>query len=202
MSVSWIQHRFSGGVLALDAANTVVLRGDPQRTFDRFEDVAEIAAFAEAASIYCASELGGRALTVASPGKIAPLVLAIREATDRVFRQAAETGSLCAGKLPALLNACADGLSGSSTRVGPPRTPFDDPETPIDFEVALSVSALSLLRPEMIERLKICPNCGWLFMDRSRNSSRLWCDMAVCGNRRKASRHYERRIARKETSNV
>jgi dihydrofolate reductase len=28
MAVSWTQHRFSGGALALDAANTVVLRGD------------------------------------------------------------------------------------------------------------------------------------------------------------------------------
>ena len=46
-------------------------------------------------------------------------------------------------------------------------------------------------RPEP-ERLKICPNCQWLFLDRSRNRSRAWCDMAVCGNRAKASRHYRR----------
>ena len=44
-------------------------------------------------------------------------------------------------------------------------------------------------------RIRICAHCGWLFVDKSRNSSRLWCDMAVCGNRRKAQRHYLRRRA-------
>jgi predicted RNA-binding Zn ribbon-like protein len=42
------------------------------------------------------------------------------------------------------------------------------------------------------DRLKICANCGWLFLDQSRNRSRVWCDMTVCGNRAKASRHYYR----------
>jgi len=54
------------------------------------------------------------------------------------------------------------------------------------------MSALSLLQPERLSRLRICANCGWLFVDRSRNASRIWCDMAVCGNRRKAARHYSR----------
>ena len=43
MTVSWTPHRFTGGILALDTANTVVLRDDPQKTFDRFDDPVEIA---------------------------------------------------------------------------------------------------------------------------------------------------------------
>jgi len=37
-------------------------------------------------------------------------------------------------------------------------------------------------------RLKACPAdaCGWAFYDRSRNRSRTWCTMSVCGNRAKA----------------
>jgi predicted RNA-binding Zn ribbon-like protein len=37
-------------------------------------------------------------------------------------------------------------------------------------------------------RLKACPaeNCGWAFYDSSRNRSRAWCSMSVCGNRAKA----------------
>jgi predicted RNA-binding Zn ribbon-like protein len=37
-------------------------------------------------------------------------------------------------------------------------------------------------------RLKACPGdrCGWAFYDRSRNRSRTWCAMSVCGNRAKA----------------
>jgi predicted RNA-binding Zn ribbon-like protein len=37
-------------------------------------------------------------------------------------------------------------------------------------------------------RMKACPaeNCGWAFYDHSRNHSRTWCTMSVCGNRAKA----------------
>lgn len=202
MTVSWIPHRFAGGVLALDAANTVVLRGDPQKTFDRFDDPAEIARFAEAASTIRAAELGGRRLAAPRPQQIAPIVVAIREATDRLFRRAVHDGALDTGALAPLLEACAKGLAGTAEKIGGSKKPFGEPATPIAFEAALAVSALSLLAPGMPERLKICPNCGWLFMDRSRNSSRLWCDMAVCGNRRKARRHYHRRIAQREADDV
>lgn len=38
-------------------------------------------------------------------------------------------------------------------------------------------------------RLKACPgpDCEWVFVDRSRNGSRRWCQMSACGNRAKAS---------------
>jgi len=37
-------------------------------------------------------------------------------------------------------------------------------------------------------RLKACPaeDCEWAFYDSSKNRSRTWCNMAVCGNREKA----------------
>ena len=40
-------------------------------------------------------------------------------------------------------------------------------------------------------RIRTCGNplCRWLFIDRSRNGSRRWCEMAVCGNRMKVGRH-------------
>jgi predicted RNA-binding Zn ribbon-like protein len=203
MTVSWTPHRFTGGLLALDTANTVVLRGDPERTFDRFYDPAEIARFADAASRFRAAELGDRPLAAPSPETIAPVVLSIREATDRLFRGAVSKGAVVTTDLPAFLRACADGLAGSRTEIGAPGRPFGDPVTPIAFEAALAVSALSLLRDDTVARLRICPNCTWLFVDRSRNSSRLWCDMAVCGNRQKASRHYRRlRMAANEVKNA
>ncbi|RUZ91322.1 CGNR zinc finger domain-containing protein [Mesorhizobium sp. M7A.F.Ca.US.006.01.2.1] len=203
MTVSWTPHRFTGGLLALDTANTVVLRGDPGRTFDRFDDPAEIARFADAASRFRAAELGDRPLAVSSAVAIAPVVLSIREATDRLFRGAASKGAGATTDLPGFLRACADGLAGSRTEIGAPGRPFGDPLTPIAFEAALAVSALSLLRDDTVARLRICPNCTWLFVDRSRNSSRLWCDMAVCGNRQKASRHYRRRrMAENEVRNA
>ena len=48
-------------------------------------------------------------------------------------------------------------------------------------------------------RVKACraDDCRWAFIDRTRNGSRHWCDMRVCGNRAKArafrARHGTRR---------
>ena len=36
MSFTWTAHRFSGGALALDVANSVILRHDEGRSIDRF----------------------------------------------------------------------------------------------------------------------------------------------------------------------
>jgi predicted RNA-binding Zn ribbon-like protein len=45
-------------------------------------------------------------------------------------------------------------------------------------------------------RLKACPRdvCGWIFYDRSRNSSSRWCAMSVCGNRTKTKRYRRSRV--------
>lgn len=55
-------------------------------------------------------------------------------------------------------------------------------------------SAIDLLAKAPFERIKQCPahDCGWLFLDTSKNNSRRWCDMATCGNRSKATRFRER----------
>lgn len=49
---------------------------------------------------------------------------------------------------------------------------------------------------EIRGRLRHCanPSCGWLFVDESKNHSRVWCDMGTCGSRAKMTR-YRRRLA-------
>ena len=192
MAVSWTRHRFSGGTLALDAANTVVYRGDPMRTFDRFDNPGEIASFAAAATGFRAAELAHRQLAVPDPRAIHATVLAIREATDRLFRGAVSGGALEAAALPPFLRACADGIEGGARETHSHGVSANSAKEPIAFEAALAASALALLPEQNYRRIRICPNCNWLFLDRSRNASRLWCDMAVCGNRQKARRHYQR----------
>jgi predicted RNA-binding Zn ribbon-like protein len=58
-------------------------------------------------------------------------------------------------------------------------------------------STHNLVRAGVWERLKICPEdtCAWAFYDESRNRSRRWCSMNVCGNRQKV-RAYRTREAR------
>ena len=59
---------------------------------------------------------------------------------------------------------------------------------------AVTRSAADLLTSGELERVKVCDahDCGWFFVDVSRNRSRRWCDMAGCGNRDKARRYRER----------
>lgn len=53
-------------------------------------------------------------------------------------------------------------------------------------------SAGDLLINSAHSNLRQCANsdCLWLFIDASKNATRRWCDMASCGNRAKARRHY------------
>ncbi|HWI70705.1 MAG TPA: CGNR zinc finger domain-containing protein [Baekduia sp.] len=47
-------------------------------------------------------------------------------------------------------------------------------------------------------RLKACPgpHCGWVFYDGSRNRSRQWCSMQICGNRVKGREFRARQRSR------
>ncbi|NVD38364.1 CGNR zinc finger domain-containing protein [Ensifer sp. HO-A22] len=179
MTFTWTAHRFAGGALALDVANSVILRFDPARRIDRFADAPALDAFPAAANRFCAeSTRFGALLPVAERNRAR--LLTLREATDRHFR--AQVGAKQRPDLMAdLLEAIASILRGSGNG-----------ETAIALDTATAHSALSLAANPEPDRLKICPNCGWLFLDRSRNRSRTWCDMAVCGNRSKARRHYHR----------
>jgi len=55
-------------------------------------------------------------------------------------------------------------------------------------------SAADLLTEGPLGAIRRCEGkgCGWLFLDTSRNRTRRWCDMRICGNRAKARRHHER----------
>jgi len=40
--------------------------------------------------------------------------------------------------------------------------------------------------------------CGWLFLDLTKNHSRRWCDMNDCGSKAKAKRYYRKKTGRPE----
>jgi predicted RNA-binding Zn ribbon-like protein len=48
-----------------------------------------------------------------------------------------------------------------------------------------------------LERLRRCggDTCYWLFIDETKNCSRRWCEMAICGNRHKVRRHRARQAS-------
>ena len=192
MDTIWTRHRFSGGALALDVANTIVLRADPARRIDRFADAAEIVRFAAAAGTFRADEIGGCTLIFDKPENSRAGIIELRETIDALFRAEAGEGSSEIRLLPPLLKACAAALEGQDGRVG---VGSGFPRGRMKLAAAVALSALSLLDPARRSRIRICANCDWLFVDASRNGSRRWCDMTVCGNRQKARRHSQRQRA-------
>lgn len=61
----------------------------------------------------------------------------------------------------------------------------------------LAQSAAQLLTSTSMGHMRMCQaqTCRWLFLDSSKNHTRRWCDMKVCGNRMKARRFNQRSSA-------
>jgi predicted RNA-binding Zn ribbon-like protein len=60
-------------------------------------------------------------------------------------------------------------------------------------------SAYDILTTEDFARIKECPGCGWIFLDKTKNGKRRWCNMKVCGSSDKASRYYYRKKGKRTT---
>ncbi len=63
------------------------------------------------------------------------------------------------------------------------------------FEARLLLAVERLQSHGAWPRLKACTvdDCQWAFYDTTRNHSRTWCSMDVCGNREKTRRYRERK---------
>ena len=62
-------------------------------------------------------------------------------------------------------------------------------------------SAAELLgSSESLSKVRQCDGeeCGWLFLDLTKNHSRRWCDMDDCGSKAKAKRYYRRKTGRSQ----
>jgi len=78
---------------------------------------------------------------------------------------------------------------------------WDPADGPVEAVLGpITLSALTLLTQADLSRIKQCrgDHCGWLFFDTTKNKSRRWCEMVVCGNRAKQRRFHRRRVGRPE----
>ncbi len=108
-----------------------------------------------------------------------------------LYRQIAEQGSAEAAGQPGA--GVGPAGAGASYRLG--WVPVTGTEALGRAMWPLARSAVELLTSPALERLKLCEadDCGWLFVDASRNRSRRWCDMSGCGNLAKVRRFRARR---------
>ena len=160
-----------GGHVLLDLLNTVSWRLDPARRIDRIADPAARDVWLRAVGL----PAGGDGLEE------------VRETAYDVLQP------LAAGDEPEDVEALRELMVAA---VGRARIVQLDPLwwQGDDAVTELALAAWRLLADEDLSRLRQCQDddCGWLFLDRSKNGSRRWCSSADCGNRARAKRHYAR----------
>jgi predicted RNA-binding Zn ribbon-like protein len=191
----------AGGLLCLDFTNTSSGRGTALRLehLQRFE---HLVAWARHAGAIGEAEVA--ALTAAaerSPVAAERAVRAarrLRETLYAIFQAVAEGAVPPAPALAVLNGALRPSLAAAALAPAGRGLAWHWPggiATPERLLWPVLRSAAELLTGTELERIKVCPGhaCGWLFIDRTRNGRRRWCEMEVCGSRAKMQRYHRRR---------
>jgi len=180
-----------GGNPALDFANTLEGPRDGEPGEDHLREPADLDAWARYAGVLDgATAAGGR--------RVLARARTLRTAIYDVFRAVAVGSTPPAGALDQLAGFHAEAVAHA--RLAPASGGFDltwDPYDPERVLWPLAAAAVDLLRSGPLERVELCVECRWLFLDQSRNHSRRWCSMNECGGRSKMRRYRARRATRR-----
>lgn len=159
------------------------------------EYAAWLAARGFAGAAVAAGSAGGRGAAVGEEDRLR--AIALREALRGLaYRHHEDPAPAPAGtpELEALDAAAARAAVHVSVRDGAPvHVPTGDgPDDALALVVAVVAEAMADGR---WGRMKACPgpHCGWVFYDGSKNRSRHWCSMQLCGNRVKGREFRARR---------
>jgi predicted RNA-binding Zn ribbon-like protein len=192
----------SGGILCLDFANTVSKRKIAGQTRDDLPGYDQLVFFGRDSGVvspqYAREILD---LSDAKPrdrDRAFQAAIGLREAIYRVFAAIANSRAANRKDVKLIEEFATEAMNHRQlTSAGRPyrwewKRDKDEMVAYVLWPIALS--AVELLTSERVRAVRECAadDCEWLFLDESRNHSRRWCDMKVCGNRQKARRHYQR----------
>ena len=191
---------FTGGHLCLDFTNTVNDRtgGHPVELLNSYEALLQWASEAGILQAKMADKL--RALAKKRPEQAQSTVGAavrLRDALYDIFAATAERREVPEASVE-ILNENLRHASEHARLVHEPRRfswQWIDPEKNLCSVLwPVARSAGDLLTSDNISLVGQCAafDCGWLFLDATKNHRRRWCDMRTCGNRDKARRYYRR----------
>ena len=182
------------GVLALDFTNTESGRGGAEH-FDHLQTAADLVVWAAHTKIIGERDTALARRIIKDQYKLARhLIARVRFLRETIYQI---NSSIVAGKPPAkkLLESLTASLAemlatAVLTSHGNKYEWAWHPKAELVAAILgpITLSALDLLLDADFSRIKQCQghHCGWLFYDTTKNNSRQWCDMSVCGNRAKA----------------
>ena len=194
------EFEMTGGALCLDYTNTL---GDrPRSTEEHLGGYGDLLRFSRQARILPARGLSElQRLAEEHPRKAGNAfrrAVEVRETLYRIFNRIAHGAKPMAEDLQHLNSVLHQSMTHLELRARGETFEWAWDETVPSLERPIWPivrSAADLLTCEEASSLRECASetCSWLFVDRSRTRRRRWCDMATCGNRAKARRHYQRR---------
>jgi predicted RNA-binding Zn ribbon-like protein len=186
------------GHVALDFANTLDNRYDPERLLELLPSYDRFLAFARQAGVITARQ--ARNLLAKTNEREAEhtlkRVIELREALYFLFCSVATgrppersylealNGFLAAARPKGIVWRKSGFACGSQSVT-------ETPDGPLWPMIDAAVTLLTSPDRKYVRECRAA-NCRWLFLDRSKNHSRRWCDMQICGNRSKAQRFHAR----------
>ena len=197
--------RIVGGHLALDFVNTVDGDPDGETGFENLQSHRDLVAWSGRVSLLSRDEatvLVRAANRRPEEAKAVHLeALALRDALYGIFRAIAEDEDPLSGSLEILRRYECEALSRGRLARGDDGFGWEWTDAGDLAKVLWPVAhaATELLTSGGLDRLKRCAGCHWLFLDASRNRSRRWCTMEVCGTHEKARRYVAKRAARRDS---
>jgi predicted RNA-binding Zn ribbon-like protein len=196
--------KFIAGSLCLDFVNTAGGRGVRDVVLrDKLKDYMDIATWSRLAGFSTAREARNlervaERYTARAAATLARAIL-LRETLYRIFKSVLRRSAPAGSDLDVLRDEIS--MARAHQRLVRSGAGFawiwDRSENALDSPLwRVSQSAADLLTSADLQKLRQCggDECGWLFLDTSRNRTRRWCVMKDCGNRAKV-----RRFRRKES---
>jgi predicted RNA-binding Zn ribbon-like protein len=191
--------RIVGGHLALDFANTVDGEPDREPGYEFLRGYGDLVAWSGRICLLSEEDVGRLARETKSRSEEAEAVyldaLELRDTLYKVFRAIAEGGSPPSGSLDVLGEYECRALSRGRLAAGADgfEWAWKDGDDLARMLWPVAHAATGLLTSGGLDRLKRCAHCRWLFLDASRNRSRRWCTMEVCGTDEKMRRYVAKR---------
>lgn len=183
---------------ALELLNTVAWRHDSHRTVDRIAQISGLLRWAAFVGVLEPGQQRRFAARASDDLIAADQVVArsreLRDALYAVVQPLASGGTVDPDAQARLLAKLLQHLRNSGVTTTMPLRWDTRPPRLEQLPDALGVHAWNLLAQRDPARLRQCRDdaCGWIFLDRSKNGSRVWCSSADCGNRDRAQRHRSR----------
>jgi predicted RNA-binding Zn ribbon-like protein len=199
-----VEFQIIAGELCLDFVNTLDNRPVPERRKEllpTYQDLADWAVEAGALSTPQRAALQREAdIHPKGADQALSKAIALRECLYRIIGSTLRNQGASADDLVAFNSYRGEALS--NLQLKPARSGFrlgwrDDASRLDSILWPIVQSASDLLTSPDLKNVHECdmPSCRWIFVDRSKNHRRRWCDMKVCGNRAKARKFYRRQTS-------